>query len=75
MTEGRESQTSHSSRDNGKNGIAINRDAGEDSLGRRSWSLSLDMSCCDASNSSTRSRRQRTRVSGAEGREGTGGDI
>lgn len=61
--------------DNGKNGIAINRDvagAGEAGLGRSS---SLDTLCCDACTSSTRSSREWTRASGAEGRDGTRGDI
>lgn len=69
------------SRDNRKNGIAINKGTegtGEDGLGRRSRSSSLDTLCCDAyNNSSTRSSRQCTCVSGVEGREGAGwgGDL
>ena len=66
------------SRYNGKNSIAINRDAGgtgEDGLRRRSGSSSFDTLCCDVCNSSTRPSRQWTPVSGAEGREGTRGDI
>lgn len=58
--------------DNGRNGVVINRDAGcvgEGGLGRRSRSSSLDMLVCDACNSFSRSGRQGTCGSGAEGKE------